>query len=170
MYLFHKDILYRRSYDHMWRRCLSDEEAQKAMEEVHSGVCGAHQSGPKMYHKFKVMGYFWSKMAKDCVEYAKKCHQCQIHGEIPHRPPSPLHPTVPAWPFAAWGTDVIGPIEPPSRRGHRFILAATDYFSRWTEAVPLREVKADNVVGFFEHHIIYRFGVPNRVISDNGPA
>jgi hypothetical protein len=51
-------------------------------------------------------------------------------------------------------------IEPPSLRGHRFILAATDYFSRWAEAIPLREVKSDNVINFLERHIIYRFGIP----------
>jgi hypothetical protein len=62
----------------------------------------------------------------------------------------------------------VGPIDPPSSRGHRFILAATDYFTRWAEAIPLKEVKADNVIRFMELHILYRFGVPNRVISDNG--
>ncbi|XP_047256133.1 uncharacterized protein LOC124888890 [Capsicum annuum] len=33
------------------------------------------------------------------------------------------------WPFAAWGMDVIGPIEPPVSNGHRFILVAIDYFT-----------------------------------------
>ncbi|KAK1683211.1 hypothetical protein QYE76_044059 [Lolium multiflorum] len=55
-------------------------------------------------------------------------------------------------------------------RGHRFILAATDYFSKWAEVVPLREVKSDNVINFLERHIIYRFGIPYRVTSDNGKA
>jgi hypothetical protein len=69
-----------------------------------------------------------------------------------------------------WGTTIIGPIDPPSARGHRFILAATDYFSRWVEAVPLREIKAEDVVKFFSTHILRRFGNPRRIISDNGPA
>ena len=87
-----------------------------------------------------------------------------------HRPPNTLHPTVMSWPFECWGTDIIGPIEPPSLRGHRFILAATDYFSKWAEAIPLREVKANNVMKFFRDHIVHRFGVPRRIISDNGTA
>lgn len=74
-YLLHNDILYRKSYEQTWLRCLSGQEARKAMEEVHSGVCGAHQSGPKMYHRLKVMGYFWPKMTKDCIEYADS-HLC----------------------------------------------------------------------------------------------
>jgi hypothetical protein len=77
---------------------------------------------------------------------------------------------MPAWPFDAWGIDVIGPIDPPSSEGHRFILAATDYFSKWAETVPLREVKSDNVINFLERNIIYRFGIPHRITSDNAKA
>jgi len=42
--------------------------------------------------------------------------------------------------------DVIRPISPPTPKGHRFILAITDYFSKWAEAVPLKEVKILNVI------------------------
>ena len=69
-----------------------------------------------------------------------------------------------------WGMDVVGPIYPPSSKGHKFILAATDYFSKWAEAVPLKEVKAENVEDFIRTNLIYRFGVPGRMISDNGPS
>jgi len=59
-----------------------------------------------------------------------------------------------------WGMDVVGPISPPSSKGHRFILAITDYFSKWAEAIPLKKVKSSDVIKFIKHHIIYRFGVP----------
>ena len=61
-------------------------------------------------------------------------------------------------------------IEPPSSKGHRFILAITDYFSKWAETMPLREVKNDNVIDFLEKHIIRRFGIPHNISSDNGKA
>lgn len=144
-YAYFNETLYWRSYDPLWLRCLSTEKAQQAKEEVHAGICGGHQSGPKMRLKLKRMGYYWPSMLTDCLNMARKCHVCQIHGDFIYQPPTPLHPTVPSWPFAAWGTDVVGPIEPPSSRGHRFILAATDYFSSWAEAVPLKEVKAETV-------------------------
>jgi hypothetical protein len=57
----------------------------------------------------------------------------------------------------------------PSSKGHKFILAATGYFSKWAEAVALKEVKAENVENFIRSNLIYRFGVPARMISDNGP-
>ncbi|XP_037495152.1 uncharacterized protein LOC119370655 [Jatropha curcas] len=40
-----KGTLYRRSFDVIFLRCLGEEEANKALEEAHSSVCGAHQSG-----------------------------------------------------------------------------------------------------------------------------
>jgi hypothetical protein len=137
---------------------------------MHHGVCGGHQGGAKMYHGIRLAGYYWPDIMTDCLRVAKSCHGCQIHGDFKHQPPVPLHPTVPSWPFDAWGIDVIGPIDPPSSRGHRFILAATDYFSKWAEAVPLREVKSDNVINFLERNIIYRFGIPHRITSDNAKA
>ena len=69
-----------------------------------------------------------------------------------------------------WGMDVVGPSYPPSSKGHKFILAATDYFSKRVEAVALKEVKAENVEHFIRTNLIYRFGVPARMISDNGPS
>jgi hypothetical protein len=83
-----------------------------------------------MYHNIRLAGYYWPGIMADCLKVAKTCHGCQIHGNFKHLPPVPLHPTVPSWLFDAWGMDVIGPIDPPSSRGRRFILAATDYFSK----------------------------------------
>ena len=123
-----------------------------------------------MYHSIRLAGYYWPGIMAVCLQVARSCHNCQVHGDFKHRPPVPLHPTIPSWPFDAWGIDVIGPIDPPSSRGHRFILATTDYFSKWAEVVLLREVKSDNVINFLERNIIYRFGIPHRITSDNGKA
>ncbi|KAL2945583.1 Gypsy retrotransposon integrase-like protein 1 [Bienertia sinuspersici] len=99
------------------------------MKESHVGVCGAHQSGPKLHDHLKRM-YYWPTMVQDCMDYAKICKACQYHANFIHQPPEPLHPTVASWPFEAWGLDVIGPITPKSSAGQAYILAAIDYFSK----------------------------------------
>jgi len=68
-----------------------------------------------------------------------------------------------------WGMDVIGLISPSTSRGHRFIFAIMDYFSKWAEAVPLKQVKTPNVIKFIKHHVLYHFGVPRRIVHNNGP-
>ncbi|KAA0053540.1 uncharacterized protein E6C27_scaffold190G001020 [Cucumis melo var. makuwa] len=41
-----------------------------------SGVCEAHQSGPKLQFQLRRMGYHWIKMVQDSIDYAKKCKAC----------------------------------------------------------------------------------------------
>jgi len=64
--------------------------------------------------------------------------------------------------------DIVGPITPTSAKGHRYIFAATYYFSKWVEAVALREIKASDIVWFIKTHLIYRIRIPDRIITDNG--
>ena len=111
------------------------------------------------------LGYYWPTMMADAIQYAWKCKACQIHADFIHQPPELLHPTVASCPFEAWGIDVIGSISPSSIKGHWFILAITDYFSKWTEAIPLVKVITSNVVNFIKHHVIHRFGIPRRIIT-----
>jgi hypothetical protein len=151
-------------------RCVSRKEANQILLEMHKGVCDEHQSGAKIYHNIKFVGYYYPRIMADCIKIAKSCHNYQIHDNFKHLPPVPLHPTVSSCPFNAWGIDVIGAIEPSSATGHHFILATMDYFSKWVEAIPLREVKYDNIINFLERHIIYHFGVPRRITSDNAKA
>ncbi|XP_031106342.1 uncharacterized protein LOC116010995 [Ipomoea triloba] len=167
-FIHYNETLYRRSFDGVWLRYLGEEEALQAMQEAHSGVCGAHQSGPKLHFHIKRMGYYWPTMVKDCIDYARRCQACQVHANFIHQPPEPLHPTVASWPFDAWGLGVVGPITPKSSARHTYILAATDYFSKWAEAVALKEVKKENVADFLRVHIIYRFGIPRYILTDNG--
>ena len=99
-------------------------------------------------------------MIPDAIAYTKRCHVCQVHSDFIHQTPGHLRPTTYSWPFEIWGMDVVGPISPPSSKGQWFILAITDYFSKWAEAIPLREVKISDVIRFVKNHVIYRFGMP----------
>ena len=46
--------------------------------------------------------------------------------------------------------DLIGKIYPASSKGHNFILVAIDYFTKWVEAVPLKNVEQKNVIQFIK--------------------
>ncbi|XP_038697993.1 uncharacterized protein LOC119995552 [Tripterygium wilfordii] len=50
-----------------------------------------------------------------------------------------MQPIIKPWPFRGWVLDIIGKIFPVSSKGHHFILVATDYFTKWVEAVPLKK-------------------------------
>ena len=63
-------------------------------------------------------------------------------------------------PFKQRGIDVIGEINPNSSLQHKYILIATDHFTIWVEAIPLRKVNEDAIMDFLQDHIMTKFGVP----------
>jgi transposase InsO family protein len=48
------------------------------------------------------------------------------------------------------------------------VLLATDYFTKWVEAIPLKKVTSENMVELVKEHIIYRFGIPQTITTDQG--
>jgi transposase InsO family protein len=46
-------------------------------------------------------------------------------------------------------------------------LVAIDKFSKWVEVRPITNLRAEQAVTFFID-IVYRFGVTNSIITDNG--
>ncbi|KAG8488285.1 hypothetical protein CXB51_018002 [Gossypium anomalum] len=166
-YVLDGDILYKRRKDQVLLRCVDAIEAKKILEEVHEGVCGTHANGFTMARQIMRFGYYWSTMERDCINYAKRCHKCQIYGDKIHVPPSPLHVMVSPWPFSMWGMDVIGPISPKASNGHQFIFVVIDYFTKWVEAASYATVTKSAVSKFLKKEIICRYGMPKKIISDN---
>ena len=72
------------------------------------------------------------------------------------------------WPFAQWGIDIVGPF-PTTLAQKKLLLIATDYFSKWIEADAFASIKDKDVTRFIWKNIVYRFGIPRSIVSDNGP-
>ncbi|KAL0540988.1 hypothetical protein IC582_021015 [Cucumis melo] len=161
------EVLYKRNYDMTLLRCVDALEAEKILEEIH-GVCGTHANGHRMARQFLRAGYFWLTMESDCIKYVRRCHKCQIYADKAHAPASPLHMLTASWPFSMWDLDVIEPIEPKASNGHRFILVAIDYFTKWVEAASYKSVTKKTVVKFIRKDTICRYGLPEHIITDNG--
>jgi len=79
-----------------------------------------------------------------------------------------MNPIIKPWSFWGWAIDLIGQIYPPSSKGHKFILVATDYFTKWVKAIPLKKVSLANMIDFVKEHIVYRFGIPQTITMDLG--
>jgi hypothetical protein len=62
--------------------------------------------------------------------------------------------------------DVIGQIHPLSSKGHRFKLVDVDYFTKWIEVVPLKNMTHKEVIEFITEHIIHRFGILQTLTTD----
>jgi hypothetical protein len=66
--------------------------------------------------------------------------------------------------------DFIDKIHPSSSKGHCFVIVATDYFTKWTEAIPLKNMTHREVIEFITGHIIHRFGIPPTLTTHQGTS
>jgi transposase InsO family protein len=73
---------------------------------------------------------------------------------------------LPSWSFVVWGLDILGPF-PRAVRGYWYLYVTIDKFTKWPEATHVVKINKLSAVKFIKS-IIYRFGVPNRIIIDNG--
>ena len=118
-------------------------------------------NGKMLAKKILRMGYYWTTMETNCINFVKFCHDYQTHTNLNHIPPSEL-------PFSMWGIDVIGRIAPKTSNGREYFLVAIICFTKWVEATSYFVSKAKHVARFIEKNIICRFGVPQEIISNNG--
>jgi len=160
--------LFRKTPEGVLLRWLGEIEAYMAVSNTHSGACGTHQTGHKMKWLLFRQGVYWPTMLNNCIDFAKGCQECKKHARIQRVPASELHSIIKAWPFRGWALDVIGQIKPKSSKGHNYILVGIDYFTKWIEAIPLKEVTLDEVINFIQKYIVYRFGIPETITIDKG--
>jgi hypothetical protein len=66
------------------------------------------------------------------------------------------------------GLDFIGPINPPSSARHIFLLTMIDYFTKWTEVVPLKHAQDEHAISFLESDIFSCFGLPLKLFQIMG--
>ncbi|XP_026439692.1 uncharacterized protein LOC113338497 [Papaver somniferum] len=90
-YTIFVNVLYKLSRDGTLLRCVNEHEARKILERVHSGECGPHMNAHMMSRNIACLGYYWTTMMSDYCNFIMRCHQCQIHGNLMHVPPSQLH-------------------------------------------------------------------------------
>jgi len=159
------DVLYKRNFDMVLLRCVDKREADLLMHEIHEGSFGTHANGNAMARKMLRAGYYWTTMEGDYYKHAKKCHKCQIYADRIHVPPNTLNVLSSPWLFFMWGINMIRKVEPKASNGHRFILVAINYFTKWVEAASYANVTKQVVV---KNQIVCRYGIPSRIITDSG--
>eukprot|EP00253_Pinus_taeda_P018247 PITA_18247 len=150
------DVLFRQNYDSVLLRCLEKPEAQNVLQELHDGPVGGHFRADTTAHKVIHVGYYWPTLFRDAHEYVRKCRNCQTSSGRQRKSTFPLQSVNIEQPFEQWGLDIIGEITPNSSKQHKYILIATDYFTKWVEAIPLKTTNFEAIIEFIDQFIITR--------------
>jgi transposase InsO family protein len=159
--------LYFQGRDGVLRRTIGKRDISRLLYEFHDGFCGGHFAGRITAEKILQAGYYWPTLFKDAHDYCKSCDVCQAYAQR-STVSGPLHPIPPLGPFEKWGIDLMGPL-PMTRRGHRFIIVATDYLTKFAEVRALKSSVKQEVARFLYERVFTRFGAPLEIVSDNGP-
>ena len=135
----HKGSLYKQGFFTPFLKCITGEDTEFVLREVHEGICGNHIGARTLAGKVLRQGYYWPIILKDATDLVKKCRICQEHAKISRLPSEPLTSITSPWPFQQWGVDILGPL--PIGKGQcKFIIVAVDYFTKWAEAEPLATI------------------------------
>ena len=114
--------------------------------------------------------FFWPGLRHDVLTVIGRCRVCD--GERVNNPSSkaPLGALPAGYPFETVHMDLVGGQSTLTREpiGNRSILTIIDAFSGWAEAIPLPDQKAETVAYAFFANWVCRYGVPERVHTDQG--
>jgi hypothetical protein len=93
-YIILGDTLYHHGIVFVFQGCLTSDEAEKSLNDCHSGACGGHMSRYATAQKILRAGYFWPSLFNDCIISVQKCHAFQTYNNKIRSHPAPLHPVV----------------------------------------------------------------------------
>jgi len=110
--------------------------------------------------------YVWPNMHRDITRWAKQCINCQQAKISRHSKLIPDKFVAPDGRFDHVHLDIVGPL--PNIEGYQYILTMIDRFSRWIEAVALKETSAATVARTFHDTWITRYGAPKLLTTDQG--
>ena len=158
--------LFKRSLSGPYLKCLTPEQSQYVLAELHEGICGNHPGGRTLAYRAHTQGYYWPTMRADATNYTKKCDRCQRLAPVLKSPVQDLISIASPWPFAQWGIDIVEPL-PTALTKKKLLLVVTDYFSKWIEAEAFSSIKDKDVTQFIWKNIVCRFGIPRSIVSDN---
>ena len=111
--------------------------------------------------------YYWPGLRKDITIFVRSCHPCQLAKQSQTVNPGIGEFPVPDRRFSHLHVDIVGPL--PESEGCKYLLTVLDRCSRWLEAFPLPQDSSMEVCKAFMQWVS-RFGLPDRVVSDNGNA
>lgn len=168
-FLMEQGVLYRLNPD-------SDAEAPQlvipahqvtdVLKELHDAPTAGHAGIDRTYQQVSRLFYF-TGMRRIITDYVKACIHCQRYKAANTKPPGLLQTPVMNQRNEVLAVDLFGPL-PPGKQGERWILLIEDTATRWTELFPLKEATAEACAHVLIEEYFMRFGLPRRLVSDNG--
>ncbi|KAF8784289.1 Retrovirus-related Pol polyprotein like [Argiope bruennichi] len=111
--------------------------------------------------------YYLTGMRKYINDYVKNCPESNRYKANNQKPAGLLRTPVYSQRFEIISLDLFGPL-PKTENGKQWIFIIEDCATRWIELFPLSQATASECAITLIEDIFLRYGIPRRIISDNG--
>ena len=111
--------------------------------------------------------YYWPGLSLDVSRWCASCPECAGRKGKPPPRRAPLTQKPTGAPFDRIAMDILD-THRPAAHGYRYILVISDYFSKYSDAFPLRRHTAKNVAQLLMTRWITYHGIPKVIHTDQG--
>ncbi|GBG62857.1 hypothetical protein CBR_g34228 [Chara braunii] len=142
----------------------------RAVAEFHDQAVAGHMGFHKTLARVSRL-YVWPKHKDFVKDYVAECPTCQEVNSANHLPYGLLQPLlIPEGRWQSISMDFIGPLCPPTPRGHDAILVVVDRFTKRARFVPCRyAISAREVADIVFDRVVRDHDLPLSIISDRDP-
>jgi hypothetical protein len=136
------------------------------IQQAHAGFTGGHLGERRTVEQVHRRAY-WVGWRTDTRRRYRKCGACAQfkRGATVHQ--GDLQDMTVGMPWERLGIDITGP-HPKSSNGFVYILTLVDYFTKWSDAFPIRNQEATTVARVLVDRVFSYFGMPLQILSDRG--
>ena len=164
-------LVYRRKFDdtvgnETYLLLLPKSLRKEVMNLLHNHVSAGHLGMSRTVARVKDR-FDWPALRLDVENWCKACTECQKAKNVTKKPRAKLQVSKVGAPMERVGIDILGPLT-QTRRGNRYVLVISDYFTRWTEAFAMQNIEAVTVADLLVTEFICRYGIPRQIHSDQG--
>ena len=138
----------------------------EALYHIHDSLLGGHLGQKKTIEK-ALQRFYWSSIRGHCNNWVSKCNECSKVEHPPRKPHAPLGELPVDAPLDRIFTDILGPF-PESTQGNKYVLAVSDYFTKWVEIFAIPDQSAAMCAEIILNKVIAWFGCPYDTHSDQG--
>ena len=110
--------------------------------------------------------FVWPGMRSEILQRVRCCQHCISSKVTRHVKTAFVQRPIPDSRFSSLHVDLVGPL--PSSEGFSYLMTIIDGYTRWMEAIPLKDISAASCAAVLLRHWICRFGVPADITSDQG--
>jgi transposase InsO family protein len=143
-----------------------DNIKAQILQVAHDAATSGHYGEKKTVAKLR-RHFFWPNLLSDVRKYCRSCAVCQKRKPPPTRPHHPLQQEAIGEPLQKVTIDILG-FEKCTCRGNRYILVMVDSLTKWAEAFPMPDERAETVARLLVEEFVCRVGIPAQLHSDQG--